>query len=132
MINENRALGVVNLVLEDSRQKTLSSGPKWFPAWAKRLNSNFRVARNLAIDIRHAQTTLKILNFLALILGNFWVNKSSERRIVFIVGVISDNHDPKRLIYLDGSQCHANLMLATFFPIYGCDLHIVHNLNNFI
>ncbi len=132
MVDEDNAITMVNFVLENARQEILGGHPELLAVDIQRFNLDLLVPWHLAVNARHAEAALEVLDDIAFALGDLWVNKYRKGMILFVVIIITNHNDFVEPIDLNGGQRYANFMIATLVPADSCGLHVFDNLLNLV
>src|SRR6185437_16353053 len=106
MVDKEYAICVVDLVLEDTCQKSFSCHSELMPILVQGFDSYLRIPWHLTIDIFYAKATLKIFFNSTFEFCNKWVNKGCKRCIFLVVIVITDNNYSKE--FIDLNCCERN------------------------
>lgn len=130
VIDEHDAVDVIDLMLDDTSQKARSFKADFMAVGIEGADADFRMARNLAVNVRHAETPFVVVSDISLMLNDFRVNERHKFPVGLIVETAPDDDDPLESVDLDGRKGCADFMGTGIFPIKRGISHILDEQPN--
>ena len=102
MVDKDDAVGVINLVLDDTGEEAFGLEANLIAIEVKSPDTDFRMAGDFAVDVLDAETAFEIGDNVSLVFDNFGVDQGSEFASSFVIKVAANDDDALKAINLDG------------------------------
>jgi len=120
MVDKDDAVGVIDLVLDDTGEETFGLKANLVAIKVKSLDTDFRMAGDFAVDLLNAEAAFEIGDNFSLVFDNFRIDQGGEFASCFVVKVAADDDDALEAINLDtlsqrrqiGSKTMADVVLS--------------------
>lgn len=131
MIDEELAVEVIDLVLQDTCEETFGRDSKRSPIDVEGSDTDFGVAGDFAVDVGDAETAFGLEDDVAFVFDDLGVDEDSEISVFVIIEIIANDDHTSEVSDLYASKAHTDLLIATGFPITSRLDHIEAKLTNF-
>ena len=93
MVNEDDAVTMVDFVLQDARQESVSFDADFVAVDIDGFNADFAVAGNFAVKVLDAQAAFVIIDDFALVFDDFRIYQRDKILIFFVFEISTDDDD---------------------------------------
>jgi len=131
VIDEEFAVEMIDLVLQDTCEKTFGRDSKRSTIDVEGSDTDFGVAGDFAVDVRDTETPFWLEGDVALVFDDLRIDEDRKISVFVIIEIIANDDHASEVADLYASKAHTDLLIATGFPITSGVDHIEAKLTNF-